>query len=232
MVGIHCNPAQHCELRTPANLWIEHIEPKKSLLTKNEGVGAPIGRLSSQHAMGLYINDIVRWLNEDCLIHTVVFVDDMTLVVEERHHDYALSLIPVIRRKMAKIGLKLNEKKFYDQPYYHGLELLGSHIKTYRLHLNNRSYERGLSRVDEFNAMAERKRNEVLPMLICSMNSYTGMLKNRTDYKRLVSLCDGLDDGWKKRVVWNKDKICLNVAPKYDIRRFYNHKYNIHLKIA
>jgi hypothetical protein len=60
LICVHCNPAAHCELRTPGHLWAEHIEPEKSLFGKPPGVGTPIGRLPSQIGMGLYLNDEVR----------------------------------------------------------------------------------------------------------------------------------------------------------------------------
>lgn len=66
MISVHCNPAAHCELRTPKYMWQDNIEPSKSLFCKPEGVGAAIGRLIWQNAMGLYINDIIIWLNDDC----------------------------------------------------------------------------------------------------------------------------------------------------------------------
>ena len=53
MVAIHANPAAHCERRTPAFFWKLYIKPEKSILTKPEGVGASIGRLLWQTAMGL-----------------------------------------------------------------------------------------------------------------------------------------------------------------------------------
>ena len=114
MVSVHCNPAAHCELRTPARLWCEHIDPEKSILLKPEGVGAAIGRLVWQTAMGLYINDEIRWLTEEMGIRLVCFVDDIVMVVPEHVHGYALALIPELRRRLALKGVRLNEKKFYE----------------------------------------------------------------------------------------------------------------------
>ena len=47
IIIIHCRPQSHCKLRTPWQLWVEHIDPDKSLFSKPEGIGAPIGRMSS-----------------------------------------------------------------------------------------------------------------------------------------------------------------------------------------
>lgn len=73
MIAVHANPAAHCELRTPSYFWKEHIDPEKSILAKPEGVGAAIGRWIWQVAMGLYINDDIKWLTEECGLKAVCF---------------------------------------------------------------------------------------------------------------------------------------------------------------
>ena len=151
MISIHCNPAAHCELRTAPHLWKEHIAPEKSIRTKPEGIGAAIGRLIWQTAMGLYVNDEILWLTEECGVKLVCFVDDIVFVVPEERHQYLLSLLPELRRRLAKKGVTLNEKKFYDQPYYHGCEFLGSHIRPNRIHLNNKTYDNAIRSIDKMN---------------------------------------------------------------------------------
>lgn len=218
MINMQSNPANHCVLRTPKHLWHENIEARKSQFTKDEGVGAPIGRLSSQHSLGLYLNPIVKWLNETCGIKTVLFVDDFALVVPERLHQYALSLIPVLRQKLAEIGMKLNEKKFYDQPYYHGLEFLGSHLKPWRIHVNNKTYARAIERIREYNALRRNEKIDVLESFISSFNSYTGLLKNRTDYKRIIYLRNTIHKDWWLFVEWDNRKLCVVARDGYKHR--------------
>ncbi len=225
MICINCNPAAHCELRTPKSFWYEQIPPEKSMFSRGEGVGAPIGRLASQHAMGLYINDIIIWLNEDCGIYAVCFVDDITMVVPEEHHQYALSLIPVIRQKLASRGLRLNEKKFYDQPYQHGLELLGSHIKPYRIHLNNRTYNRGLEKLAEYNVMDSKEKVFRLTNFIASVNSYTGQLKNGTDHKRTVFFRNCIASEWWNYADWDDRRLCVVPKKGYKRRDILSRRY-------
>lgn len=228
MVCIHCNPAAHCELRTPRRLWAQHIAPEKSLFSKGEDVGAPIGRLTSQIGAGLQMNDEVRWLNDECGILATLFMDDCVMVVPERLHGYALALLPVLRKRLAAKGIEMNERKFYDQPYQHGLEFLGSHIKPHRIHLNNGTYSRAVERVKELNA--ERDKLGDLDKFVASVNSYTGLLKGRTDFKRLQSIRDLIDDKWWTMCFWNDKKQCLGYLPDYTIRQRLNNKYHLHLK--
>lgn len=226
MVLVNANPAGHYERRTPLWLWKCHIPKDKSILCNPEGVGAAIGRMVWQMAMCLYVADIVRWLCEDCGIKTVCFVDDIVMVVPERLHEYALSLIPVLRKKLATRNIRLNERKFYDQPYGHGVEFLGSHIKPFRIHLNNKTYSCGVKRIKELNAESVKDIDKMLN----SFNSYGGLLKNRTDYRRLLMLRDMMCEEWWKRLEWNPRKQCVSFQEKYSIKERLNRKYHLHLK--
>jgi len=228
MVCIHCNPAGNCELRTPRRLWREHITPEKSLFSKAPGVGTPIGRLTSQIGMGLYMNDEVRWLNDECGIRSTLFMDDCVMVMPERLHGYALALMPVLRKRLAAKGVVMNERKFYDQPYQHGLEFLGSHIKPYRIHLNNNTYGRALERVHEFNAAGDKL--EVLDKFVASINSYTGLLKSRTDFNRIGALHEAIGPEWWAFCRWDAGRQCLAYLPRYTINERLNQEFHLHLK--
>lgn len=228
MVAVHCNPAAHCELRTPRYLWKEHIAPDKSLLAKPEGEGAAIGRLIWQTAMGLYVNDEIRWLTEECGILTVCFVDDIVMAVPEHLHGYALGLIPELRRRLAEKGVRLNEKKFYDQPFGHGVEFLGSHVKPFRIHLNDSSYGRALSRVHELNRVVAKE--EHLDDFVASINSYTGLMKNRNEYRRIGELREKVDPSWWEFVEWDDRRQCVRCRPGFTRNERLNRKYHLNLK--
>ena len=230
LICINCSPANHCELRTPSAFWREHIDKEKSMFTKIDGIGAPIGRLTSQHGMGLYMCDIIKWLNDDCGIRTTLFVDDATMVIPEHLHEYTLSLMNPLRRKLNDVGLRLNEKKYYDQPYQNGLELLGSHIRPNRHHLNNKIYMDAIERIDEFNKMDSNARVSELNNIISSINSYTGMLKSGNNYHRLMKMCSRIDERWWRLIVWNKEKLCVNATSGFSYKRLADRKYGLRLR--
>ena len=227
MICVHCQPARHCELRTPLRLW-KHISPDKSLFTKAPGIGAPIGRLTSQMGMGLYLNDEVVWLNDECCIRSTVFMDDCVMVVPEELHGYALALMPRLRERLAAKGIRLNEKKFYDQPYQHGVEFLGSHIRPNRIHLNDNTYGRALETVRAYNAVSNKW--TVLDTFVASVNSYTGLLKNRTDYGRIRKIREAISPEWWSWCFWNEDKQALAYLPHFSPRARLAKKYHINLK--
>lgn len=227
MIVIHCCPARHCELRTPRALWHENIAPEKSLFGKPDGIGAPIGRLPSQKGMGMYVNDEVRWLNDDCGVRTTCFMDDFVIVVPESRHRYALSLIPVLRRRLAAKGVRLNEKKFYDQPSQRGLEFLGSHIRNNRLHLNDCTYRRGMERLWWSNGLSPDWKYLFLENFLSSVNSYFGLLKTRTDHKRLLALLQVINLDWWYYCHYNPQRQCIAANESYSHRNLINSKYHL-----
>lgn len=229
MICINCNPAAHCELRTPKHYWREHIKPEKSVLQKPEGIGAPIGRLPSQKAMGLYINDEIRWINDECGIRATLFMDDCVMVVEERLHQYALSLFPELRKRLAAKGTKLNEKKFYDQPYQHGLEFLGSHIRPNRVHLNASTISRCKAKIMEMNSCKDKEME--LEHFLSSINSYFGLLKNCTDYYKILELLRMVDLEWWSYCYFNIKKKCISAVPSQGYKQRIYKRYNINFKI-
>ena len=225
MVVIHCRPAHHCELRTPRHFWHEHIDHEKSLFGKPDGIGAPIGRLPSQKGMGLYVSDEVRWLNDECGVRTVCFMDDFVMVVPEERHRYALSLLPELRRRFAVKGVRLNEKKFYDQPSQRGLEFLGSHLRNNRIHLNECTLRRGMERLRWFNSLADKAAH--VEEFLSSINSYCGQLKNRTDHNRLMALLHSIGTQWWKYILYDLRRQCIVANRDYSHRQLINRKYHL-----
>jgi hypothetical protein len=225
MVVVHCCPSNHCSLRTPRYLWQKHIEQEKSLFGKPEGIGAPIGRLPSQKGMGLYVNDEVAWLNNDCNVRTTCFMDDFVIVVPEERHAYALSLIPVLRKRFALKYVRINEKKFYDQPTLCGLEFLGSHIRNNRLHLNETTFRRGIARIEWFNAQSDNC--SAVGKFLDTVNCYLGMLKTRTDYKRLKRMIAAIGIEWWRYYHYNPRRRCVVANREYTHNDTINKKYNL-----
>lgn len=230
MITIHCYPAKHFERRTPKHLWDLHIKPEKSILNKPDGIGVPIGRMSSQTGMGLYINDEVIWLNEECGIRTTVFMDDGVMVVPDRIKEYALSIIPELRKRLAAKGVKMNDKKFYCQQHWKGLEFLGSHIRPWSVILNDSTWTRCLDRIAEFNNIPARNKYNHIGSFISTVNSYTGLLKNRTSYRRICQLRDAIGREWWQWLEWDQRRQCIISKPQHTYRARLNNKYNLKLK--
>ena len=177
--------------------------------------------------MGLYINDELHWLTEDCGLSVTCFVDDLVFVVPEHLHAYALSIIPELRRRLAKKNVRLNERKFYDQPARHGLEFLGSHIRPHRIHLNRSTVRRAQLRVAELNRCSHKEK--YIDDLLSTVNSYSGLLKARTDHRVLADLVSRISPEWFTYIQWNSRRQCVQARPGFTLRDRLNRKY--HLKL-
>ena len=180
--------------------------------------------------MGLYINDEIIWLNEDCGIRTTVFMDDGVMVVPDRLKAYALSLLPELRRRLAAKGVKMNDRKFYCQQHWKGLEFLGSHIHPWSVILNDVTWARCLARIEEYNQLATVEKYRELDRFISTVNSYTGLLKNRTSYKRIMGLKETIAQDWWQWLDWDQRRQCVVSKPQYTFRARLCKKYNLKLK--
>lgn len=230
MITIHCCPAKHYERRTPKYLWDQHIKPEKSILNKPDGIGVPIGRMTSQTGMGLYINDEVAWLNDECGIRTTVFMDDGVMVVADEMKPYALSLLPELRKRLAAKGVRMNEHKFYCQQHWKGLEFLGSHIHPWSIILNDVTWSRCIARIHEYNQLPVEDKYRELDHFISTVNSYTGLLKNRTSYHRIMKIKQTIGNDWWKWLEWDRRRLCVVSKPLHTFRRRINRKYKLKLK--
>ena len=230
MVTIHCCPAKHYERRTPKYLWEQHIKPEKSILNKPDGIGVPIGRMTSQTGMGLYINDEVAWLNDECGIRTTLFMDDGVMIVPDRLKPYALSLISQLRKRLSAKGVRMNDHKFYCQQHWKGLEFLGSHIHPWSIILNDVTWSRCIARIHEYNQLTAVEKYRELDRFISTVNSYTGLLKNRTSYKRIMVLKETIADDWWQWLDWDQRRLCVISKPQHSFRARVNEKYHLKLK--
>lgn len=227
MISVNANPADHFERRTASWKWRRYIKPEKSIISKPEGVGAAIGRLIWQTAMGLYINDEIRWLNEECGIPTVCFVDDLVMTASTDTKPHVLALLPELRRRLAAKGVHLNERKFYCQQYWKGLEFLGSHIKPDRIILNDVTWHRCMERIKEYNRLPSDQQYQNLDRFISTVNSYTGLLKGRTSYRRICALRAAIGSTWWQWLEWDQTRLCVISKPSDTFHSRLKRKYHI-----
>ena len=116
--------------------------------------------------------------------------------------------------------------KLYDQPYYRGCEFLGSHIRPNRIHLNNKTYDNAVRSIEKMND----SRYKDIDAMVSVFNSYSGLLKNRTDYKRLLELRDKLSPDWWQWLEWNAMRKCITCKQGYFPNERLNNKYHLKLK--
>lgn len=87
--------------------------------------------------------------------------------------------MPKIRKLLASLGLRLNEKKFYFQHYSKGVEFTGSIVKPGRVYTCNRAITNFIAAVRRLNKANNER--QVLHA-VCSINSYLGLLRHTNEY--------------------------------------------------
>lgn len=201
-VCMRADPARNCKVFVPRSNW-DCIAPEKSLFNKPVGTGAAIGFLCWQNAMGLYINDVVKWLQSFDFLRVVVFVDDLYFVTTDKAR--FLALMPEIRRRLAGLKVRLNERKFYCQHFSKGIMCLGTMLKYGRKYMKNASFKRAMHKIDIL-----KTKNTSSKSLICSLNSHLGAMKNIEQHVRTKAFIKKALGAFGSVIVWNENKRCFN----------------------
>lgn len=168
-VACFCDPARS-RRKSPLWEWTDY-PAYKSVYMRPDGIGGFIGYTFWQMMSNLYQADVFSWLLKNASEHTSIFVDDVTIVTDNK--EAVLVQLPEYRRRLAAIGITLHPKKFYCQPYEHGVEFLGFRVFKDRIHLKRRTASRAI-RVAK--SVCRGTWNYV-----DSINSYLGMIKATSD---------------------------------------------------
>jgi hypothetical protein len=133
--------------------------------------------------------------------------------------------MPKLRQRLNEKGVQMNDRKFYCQQYWKGLEFLGSHIKPKTVILNDATWSRCLARIEEYNAIEDKYFH--LDKFMSTVNSYTGLLKNRTSYKRICKLRDKIHQEWWQWLEWDDRRFCVVSKPGFTLRQRLKQRYHL-----
>lgn len=185
LVVIH-RPELNCERRSP--LWMWNFIPKeKSLFTNGEDRGIAIGNLFAQLFANFLLNTIDWKIDAVCVRHNR-YVDDISFVSKDK--DKLLSIIPTLRTELGKLGLRLNEKKFYLQHYSKGVQFTGAAIKPDRIYVANHTINSFAFAVERLGKASEMGMIDDIKKNIASVNSYLGIMAHYNEYatkRRIMS---------------------------------------------
>lgn len=211
IVILHC-PEKNCERHSPPSYW-EHLPANKSLFTNGEGKGVAIGNLFAQLFANFLLNSI-DWLFEELGIkYHGRYVDDMYGVHTDKN--VLLNAVPVIRMRLAAMGLRLNESKFYFQHYKKGIEFTGKIIKPNRAYVCNQVLTNFIAAVRRLNAA---KNIRQIRFCVCSINSYLGILRQCNEYANRRKILNMIDHDKFKYVYIKGHYEVLAVKKKYCLR--------------
>lgn len=174
------NPRENCIIIGTESNW-EGLDAAKSMLHIEDGLGLPIGNLTSQLFSNVYLNVLDQYMKRvlKCRYYGR-YVDDAVVVSADKA--YLLSLVPVVDKFLSdKLGLELHRGKTTIQEVHRGVEFLGSWLLPYRTYISNHALQRIKKKIQEMNCS-----NPVL--VLRSVNSYLGLLQHTNSYKNLRSL--------------------------------------------
>ena len=177
LVVMH-RPELNCERRSPLWMW-NFIQKEKSLFTNGEDRGIAIGNLFAQLFANFLLNAIDWKIDAVCVRHNR-YVDDISFVSKDKKK--LLSIIPMLRIELGKLGLRLNEKKFYLQHYSKGVQFAGAVIKPDRIYVANHTINSFAFAVERLGKATEMGMIDDINKNIASVNSYLGIMSHYNEY--------------------------------------------------
>lgn len=186
-------PEENCVKHSPDRMW-EMLPPEKSLFTNGDGLGMPIGNLTSQHFANFYLHPLDALLDELGFKYHGRYVDDFYIIHPDK--EYLLKSLERIREFLkTELHLKLHRDKFYIQHYSKGVTFTGTIVKFDRLYPAKRVVGNFYSAIHRLNNCKEKN----LEKYTESINSYLGMMIHTNSYAiRRKGLMRITDDTMKK----------------------------------
>lgn len=173
-VTVLLDPRKNCIVVGEKENWIG-LDPAKSMLNLADGLGLPIGNLTSQLFSNVYLNPFDQFVKRTlkCKYYGR-YVDDAIIVSHDKEH--LLSLVPAIQPFLKEeLGLDLHMGKLQVSEVHKGIEFLGAYIRPYRTYVSRRTLERVEKKLLTLNFKK--------PVLVLrSVNSYLGIFQHTSSY--------------------------------------------------
>lgn len=145
-----------------------------------------------------------------------------------------LTSIPLLRKELDKIRLRLNENKFYLQHYTKGIKFAGSVIKPGRTYSTKRVVTNFIRKIYGYNLMSKRYPIiKLLPSFISGINSYLGTMSHHYSYGLRRKILKNLDSIWfkyfciqggfKKLYIYKRYRVYYQTIPKSQFDRIYRY---------
>ena len=207
-------PLENTEIRDRSNL-LPLLPASKSLRYAPEGVGLPIGNLTSQMFSNLYMNGFDQWVKRHLKVkHYGRYVDDTYYI--DSNPEWLMSLVPQIDHFLqTELDLHLNKNKTRLTEVRKGVTFLGVHVKPFRRYVKGDSYARMRRKAAMMGNIYEKEldKKEVRERLLASTNSMLGVLNHYSSYRLrrklfasypMFRFADG--DGGMRKFVMNEGK--------------------------
>ena len=122
------NPAKSRIMKTSREIWNQIPERKR--MDPDGETGLAIGNITAQDGSNLNLNEFDHYCTESLGFKEYVrYVDDA--IILGRSKQKLLDILPLIERKLAESGQKLNLRKTKIDTAYHGIKFLGKMTYPY-----------------------------------------------------------------------------------------------------
>lgn len=169
------DPKKNCVICGEPSDW-DGLDSAKSMLHLADGLGLPIGNLTSQLFSNVYLNVFDQFMKRElkCRYYGR-YVDDAAVVSADR--EWLVSLVPDVDRFLrSELGLELHKGKLEVSEVHRGVEFLGAYIKPWRTYVSNHSLCRMEKKIADFDYSK--------PWLVVrSVNSYLGIFQHTSSYR-------------------------------------------------
>lgn len=206
-------PTFNCRIKGKVEDW-NGLPKNKSLFYAPQNCGLPIGNLTSQVFANFYMNDFDHFIKHSLGIRYYGrYVDDFVIVHNDK--EYLKSLVPIIRKFMNEaLHLKLHPRKVYLQHYDKGVRYLGIIVKPYRKYIVNRTFGNMYDRILTLNDIVKYNppTKEYKRLFVSSLNSYLGIMRHYSTYKKCHVLINTfLSIWWKRRIAITKNYQAITI---------------------
>ena len=178
------NPMENCEIRDWKNMfWM--LPKKKSLRYAPEGVGLPIGNLTSQMFSNLYMNGFDQWVKRHLKVkHYGRYVDDSFYISTDRA--WLMTLVDKIGDYLlTHLGIRLNRNKTKLTEVKMGITFLGIHIKPFRRYVKHDTVRRLRQHAIAMGRIGQRslQKKKIQERLLAQANSMLGVLAHARSFR-------------------------------------------------
>jgi len=145
---IYNRPEKNCILKGNKELFKQL--PDNKTLFKSNGLGLPIGNLTSQIFANFYLAPLDNWLSHEFCGYGR-YVDDFICISTNK--EKLIEFIPKIKDFLKQeLHLNLHPNKIYIQEIHKGVNFIGSVIKPYRIYTGNQTITNFKYKIRKLNA--------------------------------------------------------------------------------
>lgn len=206
------NPTEDCIRKSPIRLW-DNVQKEKSLFGAGYGKGLPIGNFYSQLIANILMSAVDERITSIDGLKYTRFVDDICIVAKTPEEIVEARYI--LYDTLNDFKLLLHPKKFYIQPYWHGVKFCGKVVKCNRIYISNRTVG---AITEKIRIYSKNPSLDTAKHLMQSINSYFGLMKNTASFnirKRIMGMALDSFSEWLYFVKKGEVYIC-RIKAKYN----------------